>query len=240
MFQERTTLLRAARDADIPLLHDLEKRVWESTGVPPLTENKLQEWMDINPQGLIVAAKEEAVCGYVYAESIDFDPASMESPDFQDFVRTGCLVSRHRAGGNTLHGMSIATERPGVGVLLLKEILRLAREGKKDYLVAFARMPGLARFMDDAKRNACRHCAVSNEALACSYAAQCLALVGGSCFSSYVRDEHPAYLPRLRKKDPVLCLFAAILKVDLYGVFPTPFPDPESADRTAFVVRSYR
>jgi hypothetical protein len=230
-------IIRAARDEDWPPFAALERQVWLPRRVETVSKATFYRWRRTHPEGFLVAYHGAAMRGYIYCESIDFDPDSLDTPRWRDVVRAGYAGGMHTPHGNSVYGLSIASVQPGTGRLLLSETVRRARLQGKAYFVSICRLPGLGTFLEAARRRAPSETPLRNpDRLALGYAVQCVDAVGGIVHPLLRQVERPPDLPTVRQPDPVLSTFARFGKA-LYAVVRlTSFADPQSSGYGAVLV----
>jgi len=211
---------------------ELEERVWKNIGIPRISPDVFRRWTATYQRGFFVAVLEGKVCGYTYHERINFDAANPIA-SIQPLIHAGYTGRTHTPSGNALYGISVVAHPPnlGAGKALLNEAIKLAHREGVAYIVTFSRMPGLAGFLQTAHGlpAGAKYC---TEELALHYAIQSMNLVDGLIDASLSEGVLPD-LPAVTQSDPVLGRFAKLMGMKLYGVVPSTFPDPKSANMAA-------
>lgn len=231
-------LIRTVRLEDERGVLALEQKVWKPKGVPAITSETFQRWVTTYPDGFLVAERGREILGFAYHEIVDFDFYDLQGtidrlqdPGFQGRV--------HDPSGKALYGVTVCTHPPGQGTgkLLFQEAIQLAqRKGLRDILT-FSRLPGLQRFFTLLNRRPLKHPFTIDEA-ALHYAVQAARLVGGAIDLSLALRELPEGFLFLKAPDPVLGRFSKLMGMTLHAIVPSSFEDPESCNRSAFMVRS--
>jgi hypothetical protein len=221
--------IRALLEADVPALIQLEREVWRRRGIESIDESVAERWIN---EGVCLGAFEgEKLVAYVYAETIRFAPIPPYSEEIlaalQSYKATSPAVH-----GNALHGLSMASRRPGAGEPLLDALTEEASLRRLRYFVSLARLEGLGRFVDEnpGLRNK------NLQEVACLYAIQAVSWfspdrIGPSLSLLAI----PPEFPRIRRKDPVVSRFARLGK-ELWGVTESSFADPQSLGCSALLV----
>lgn len=239
--QERM-LVRNVEEGDCEAVVALERRVWEKVGVGGISREIFRRWVDAHKEGFLVAMAGEVLLGYAYSEIVHFEPEIVATPEWRALVRTGHTTSHHDPAGNTLFGVSIATDPPGTGVgkLLLEKTMELGVATQKKYLITLSRIPGLFGFMNRVRGDATNpHRDDSEEMLARYYALLSMRLVGGAVSPELGTLTIPSTVPPVVERDQVLCRFAYITKMALYEVMQSSFEDPESCNFAALMVHRF-
>lgn len=230
--------IRSACLSDCNAVVALEKRVWKRLGVKPITPRLFREWARAHQEGLLLAFEEEKLRGYTYIEYVNFDPQSLTSPGWDEFVRTQHTRAHHTPCGNAVFGASVATDPPGGGVghALLEKVIALSIAQRKEYLITFSRMPGLASYMALARERGVNE---EEAVLSRSYGVLSMRLVGGKTVGPAARFTVSSHIPPLAAKDPVMGLFATALRMSFFDVVPAAGDDPQSCGLAALMVRSF-
>lgn len=220
--------LRNATEADWGEFDRLEQIVWQREQVSTLPQSVFTQWVHTHPQGFFLAHDGERLVGNAYCEIVDFDPDRLDSPSWQRTIHAE-LGGTHNPYGNSWYGISIGVIRPGVGKLLLDEIVRTARAQGKMYFVSVCRLSGLRMFLEESEL------ALKRDQVALYYAIQCTRKFGGPLSPRLEHVEIPRDFPEIQRKDPVLCRFSRMGKV-LHDVIPVQsFTDEKSCGFGAVV-----
>jgi len=231
-------VIRLALPEDEVAIVELENRVWEPLGCPTITSDTFHLWLQTYNQGFLVAATSNAILGFAYHEIVCFDPRNA-GYHMRRLLRAGFRGKVHDPQkGNAFYGVTISTHPPdmGVGKLLLQKALCLARQFDLEYILTFARMPGLQKFIKNRAKDA-KEESLSRKALALRYAIRSVQLAGGSLGEDCSGVELPRSFLEMQTPDPVVGRFVRLMGMQLEGVSRSAFSDPESAHHAAFMVR---
>ena len=224
--------VRAADECDVARLAELDAQAFGSAGMGHYGEAHARCWLEVNPEGLLIAARDGIDVACCYAQYVDFSPAdAARLTTDAAFTDSAFTRATHRPGGNSIHVVTVSSTAPG-GRRALFEALRfqlLAQE--RSYLLLFSRLAGLQEY--------CRSCAavaaVGMERVARWYVLQCAALFGGGAVWPSVERESLT-LPPPPAPDPVLNKYLRDRGAAVAAVMPDWIEDPASCNCGALVV----
>ncbi|MBU0604519.1 MAG: GNAT family N-acetyltransferase [Gammaproteobacteria bacterium] len=135
-------IVRRTQAQDIPELIALQARVYPS--IPPWSQRKLREQLDVFPQGQIVAENEDGLVGCASSLIVLWDDWA-ESHSWKEITGSGTF-DNHNPEGRTLYGAEVfvdpAMRGLGVGHLLYEGRRSLCRAMNLKRIIACGRLPG--------------------------------------------------------------------------------------------------
>ena len=141
--------VRTTRPEDIPELIALQARVYPD--IPPWSQRKLREQLDVFPQGQIVAENDDGLVGCASSLIVLWDDWS-ESHSWKEITGAGTFEN-HNPEGKTLYGAEVfvdpALRGAGVGHLLYEGRRTLCRRMNLKRIIACGRLPGYHRYADE-------------------------------------------------------------------------------------------
>jgi len=214
-------------------LAELDARAFEGAGMGHYGETHARCWLEVNPEGLLIAARDGVDVACCYSQYVDFSPgdAARLTTD-AEFTDSAYTRATHRPDGNSIHVVTVSSTAPG-GRRALFEALRfqlLAQE--RSFLILFSRLAGLQDY--------CRSCTglASHEIgrVARWYVAQCATLYGGGAavWPEVAGEALP--LPPPRAPDPVLNKYLRDRGAAVAAVMADWIEDPASCNCGALVV----
>ena len=140
--------IRRTQKQDIPALIALQRRVYPS--IPPWSEHKLSEQLEVFPQGQIVAETENGIVGCASSLIVLWDDWA-DSHTWREITSSGTF-SEHNPEGRTLYGAEVfvdpALRGLGVGHLLYEGRRKLCRAMNLKRIIACGRLPGYEAYAD--------------------------------------------------------------------------------------------
>jgi GNAT superfamily N-acetyltransferase len=135
-------IVRRTQAQDIPELIALQARVYPS--IPPWSQRKLREQLEVFPQGQIVAENEDGLVGCASSLIVLWDDWA-ESHSWKEITGSGTF-DNHNPDGRTLYGAEVfvdpAMRGLGVGHLLYEGRRSLCRAMNLKRIIACGRLPG--------------------------------------------------------------------------------------------------
>ncbi|OGF27216.1 hypothetical protein A2331_03535 [Candidatus Falkowbacteria bacterium RIFOXYB2_FULL_34_18] len=146
-------IIREARPEDYKSFRKMEEKVWANSDVPVLSEEMFLAWIDVFPQGFMLAIKDGEVVGHIYAQVCDFDPKD-ETDERNLYEMTDNMWTRktHNPNGNCIYSFSINSIHMGAAQKLNWYFIKLVEKLNKDYYGGPVRMPGLGEYMKKMQR----------------------------------------------------------------------------------------
>lgn len=222
--------IRLLERGDTARLLSLEETIWKPRGIESLSEKTAIKWLS---QGIALGYFERGdLKGYAYGEIITFRRTPPYSTELLAALES-YKETRPDPEGNSLHGLSMAVTRPGVGAALLEALIDEARRRELSYFISLARLEGLGKFISE---NRVIVQTLEEPLIATLYAIQAVSWIDPRLIGEPLRLlEVPHGFPKLRRKDLVVSRFARVGK-KLWGVARTSFEDPQSLGYSALVV----
>ena len=224
--------VRAAVEGDVTRLADLDARAFAGAGMGYYGESHARCWLEVNPEGLLIAARDGVDVACCYSQYVDFSPddATRLTTD-AEFTDSAFTRATHRPGGNSIHVVTVSSTAPG-GRRALFEALRyqlIAQE--RDFLLLFSRLSGL--------RDYCRPSlevdGLGMARVASWYVVQCASLFGqGTVWPGITQEALP--LPPPAAPDPVLNKYLRDRGAAVAAVMSDWIEDPASCNCGALVV----
>ena len=224
--------IRSAVEHDVACLAELDARAFGSAGMGHYGETHARCWLEVNPEGLLIAARDGVDVACCYSQYVDFsrgDAARLTTD--AEFTDSAFTRATHRPGGNSIHVVTVSSTAPG-GRRALFEALRyqlIAQE--RAFLILFSRLAGLREY--------CGSCAAAAplgmERVARWYVGQCASLYGGgTVWPEVAREALP--LPPPPVPDPVLNKYLRDRGAAVAAVMADWIEDPASCNCGALVV----
>jgi hypothetical protein len=227
--------VRQATASDVPLLAELDRRAFAGLGMGYYGESHVRCWLEVNPEGLLVAWRDGAAVACCYSQYVDFAPEDV-SLLTTDAVFTDSALTRttHRPDGNSIHVVTVSSIAPGGRRALFETLLWQMTAQNRAFLILFSRLSGL--------RDYCRLLAekgvdvdfLGRERIARWYVAQCAARSGAGRIWPEVKYESLA-LPAPLGPDPVLNKYLKDRGAGVAAVLPDWIEDPASCNCSALV-----
>jgi hypothetical protein len=224
--------IRTAGERDVPRLAELDARAFGTAGMGHYGETHARCWLEVNPEGLLIAARDGVDVACCYSQYVDFSPAdAARLTTDADFTDSAFTRATHRPGGNSIHVVTVSSTAPG-GRRALFEALRyqlIAQE--RSFLILFSRLAGLREFC----RASAAAASFGMERVARWYVAQCASLYGGATVWPEVAREALALSPP-SAPDPVLNKYLRDRGAAVAAVMADWIEDPASCNCGALVV----
>lgn len=140
--------VRNTRVEDIPALIALQARVYPT--IPPWSQRKLREQLEVFPQGQIVVETDDGIVGCASALIVLWDDWA-ESHTWREITGAGTF-DQHNPDGRTLYGAEVFVDPEvrglGLGHLLYEGRRNLCRAMNLKRIIACGRLPGYAAHAD--------------------------------------------------------------------------------------------
>jgi hypothetical protein len=224
--------VRSAAERDVARLAELDSRAFADAGMGHYGEPHARCWLEVNPEGLLIAARDGVDVACCYSQYVDFSPAdALRLTTDAEFTDSAFTRATHRPGGNSIHVVTVSSTAPG-GRRALFEALRyqLLAQGR-EFLLLFSRLAGL--------RDYCQALlqvdGVGLERVARWYVVQCTSLFGaGTVWPGVAQESLP--LPPPVAPDPVLNKYLRDRGAAVAAVMADWIEDPASCNCGALVV----
>lgn len=233
-----TVITRPVEEQDLDGLAALEARVWKRRHAPILTRKELAEWYDERSPYFIVAEDPDGICGYYFGRQIAFSPDRLDA--FLDpALITGRGLSNHPhdPSQDSVYGISVVAEVPGVGALLNDAVHELLEVMGIRYFVGFTRLSRLSAYLEYLERTG--PLPYDEELIAQWYAHESATLLRMPRWEQAEASPSLASLPPLRRPDPVLAFHVQGTTFGLLAVLPNYMEDPASRNYGACIASGY-
>ena len=140
--------VRNTRVEDIPALIALQARVYPT--IPPWSQRKLREQLEVFPQGQIVVETDDGIVGCASALIVLWDDWA-KSHTWREITGAGTF-DQHNPDGRTLYGAEVFVDPEvrglGLGHLLYEGRRNLCRAMNLKRIIACGRLPGYGAHAD--------------------------------------------------------------------------------------------
>lgn len=140
--------VRNTREEDIPALIALQARVYPT--IPPWSQRKLREQLEVFPQGQIVVETESGIVGCASSLIVLWDDWA-ESHTWREITGAGTF-DQHNPDGRTLYGAEVFVDPEvrglGLGHLLYEGRRNLCRAMNLKRIIACGRLPGYGAYAE--------------------------------------------------------------------------------------------
>lgn len=229
--------VREARHADLPAVAELEKYVWSTLGAPPISEDTLRKWLDMQSPFFLVAEAENTVAGYYFGQCNDFSLANADKYTKLDIVTgKGYINIEHDPDGNGLYGVTVASVMPGAGGALYTEVLNRWKNLKKQYYFGYCRLSGFSAYLASLNPGPRKSAEINLDETALWYAHACMEAIGGKIWDRC--KARPVLGLPLPPPDPILSFHSKCCggKFGLLDVIPRFMTCTESKGYAGFMV----
>ena len=230
-------IIRQAVKTDIPALIKLEKEIWGDKGTDVYGQEHFSAWLEVFPQGFLVAVNDGKVVAYISTQRINYIPGQSDKIDFNTMTDNGLIRKTHIPDGNSLYIVSFCSNDPGAGLELGIAGVNHEEALKSDYVVSACRMPGFAGFFEtviDLNPEA-EITSQTEKNLALYYAARVAIMIKGK-FTELKLPRLDLKFPESIDRDPTIGKILQYPKVFLGGVISDYMKDPLSRDFGAIVI----
>src|ERR1700733_13666999 len=136
--------VRAATERDGPRMAELDRLAFGAAGMGHYGESHVRCWLEVNPEGLLVASRDGTAVACCYSQYGDFSPEAV-SLLTTDAAFTDSALTRktHRPEGNSIHVVTVSSIAPCGRRALFAALMRQLVAQKRAYLILFSRLAGL-------------------------------------------------------------------------------------------------
>jgi hypothetical protein len=231
--------VRQATASDVPLLAELDRRAFAGLGMGYYGESHVRCWLEVNPEGLLVASRDGVAVACCYSQYVDFAPedVALLTTDAA-FTDSALTRTTHRPDGNSIHVVTVSSIAPGGRRALFEALLCQLTAQNREFLILFSRLAGLRDYCRMLVETGVDLDSLGRERLARWYVAQCAARSGaaGQVWPE-VKLESLALPPPLGP-DPVLNKYLKDRGAGVAAVLPDWIEDPASCNCSALVAIS--
>jgi hypothetical protein len=227
--------VRRAIASDVPLLAELDRRAFAGLGMGYYGESHVRCWLEVNPEGLLVASRDGAVVACCYSQYVDFAPeeVSLLTTDAA-FTDSALTRTTHRPDGKSIHVVTVSSIIPGGRRALFETLLCQMTAQNRAFLILFSRLSGLRDYCRMLAEKGVDVDSLGRERIARWYVAQCAALCGAGRIWPDVKYE-PLALPPPLGPDPVLNKYLQDCGAGVAAVLHGWIEDPASCNCSALV-----
>lgn len=220
--------VRPAIESDVPRLVKLEQQCFGSSGLDLYDGRHMRCWLEVNPDGLLVAEQDKKVVGYRYSQYLDFCFDNIADLTTNDaFTDSGFTRATHRADGNSINGVSVCSVVPGAGRVLFEAIFEKLRETNRHFYFGFSRISGFDRYCHWLNANGYDTASIGIKPLATWYATQCATQVDGKVWGWVPNERLDLPSP---EPDPVISKYLKHKGFGIAAILVDWLKDPPSRD----------
>ena len=141
-------IIREARPEDYSSFRRMEKIIWEGTGVDIIEEEMFLTWIDIFPEGFVLAMRDNEVLGQLYGQICNFNPYDKnDQRDLNTMTDDMWTKKTHNPSGNCCYTFSVTGLQAKAVKLLNEYYVGLTHKLNKQFYSGVVRMPGLDIYM---------------------------------------------------------------------------------------------
>jgi hypothetical protein len=208
--------VRRATPHDVSRMVELDRRAFSAAGMGHYGESYVRCWLEVNPEGLLVAWQGDTAVACCYSQYVDFSPADVALLTTDASFTDAALTRKtHRPNGNAIQVVTVSSVVPGGRRALFEALNRQLVAQGLEYLILFSRVAGFdgyCRMLEERgllsavgaeSGEVCRDAhAPTLERIARWYVVQCARLYGGGVWPEVVCED--LALPPPIAPDPVL------------------------------------
>lgn len=233
---KRVFSVRPACAADVPLLAEAERKKFGNAGTDVYGEDYFRCWLEVNPNGLLVATLNGVIAGYSYTQNVDFEFDRIPTlTTYNDLTDDGFTRRTHRLHGNTIDGVTAISLEEGSVHTIFGEILRQMQAERRKFIISGARISGFAAYCNRLRTDGVDLTGISERDLAIYYAEKCAMLRGGKIWPSFGKAD-ALNIPAPTDPDPVLNKWLRHPGFGIAAVMNKWMKDPESLEYGVLIV----
>lgn len=240
MNRSSAVTVRQARPEDVDAIVDLEKTVYGPLGTACYGEEYVRAWLEVHPEGLIVAERDGRLVAYLYFQIVDFGFDKLDRfATYDETTDDGFTRRSHRPDGNCVLCVTACSIESGANRAVTEHVYDLGWKLGMKYTLSQSRMPGFDAYLRDLEsRRIDIPAGVSPDALALWYVLQTVIMVNGAIWPC-LADRPDLPLPAPPGPDPVLSKHFKYPGAGLAALLPRYMRDPQSRDYAALLVSEY-
>ena len=230
--------VRSATPADVARMAELDRQAFAGLGMGYYGESYVRCWMEVNPEGLLIAWQGATAVACCYSQYVDFSPAAVgHLATDSEFTDSAYTRRTHRPDGNSIQVVTVSSIAPG-GRRALFEALRLQLVAqRRAYLLLFSRLAGFDEYCRKLTERGTDVGSLSQPQLASWYVQQCASrFVGPGRVWAEVGGGEESGLPPPTAPDPVLNKYLKDPGAAVAAVLEGWIEDPASRNCSALVV----
>ncbi len=225
-------IVRQAKPRDVLGVLSVEQKTWEHLGTTVYTKDHFETWLDVHPEGFLVAEFEGQIVGYTHGQKMNLSLTEDSIAKFtscDEMTDYGFTRKTHDPNGNSLYGISTTSIKRGAGKCLHREQYNLTKKWGLIYCFGFPRISGFAAYIEELENlGVCGKMTPEFEKeIALWYAIECAKMVNGKIWDICPRQPE-LKLPKPKKPDPVLTIHIKNPGHGLAAVIPNFMKDPQS------------
>ena len=196
--------VRPATELDVSRMAELDRRAFAGLGMGYYGERYVRCWLEVNPEGLLVAWHGDTAVACCYSQYVDFSPADVGLLTTDaEFTDSAFTRKTHRPDGNSIHVVTVSSVVQGGRRALFEALNRQLVAQGRDYLILFSRIAGFDGYCRKlAERGTLDVNSPTLERIARWYVVQCATQYGGRVWPEVTRED--LSLPPPSAPDPVL------------------------------------
>ncbi len=220
--------IRQATWADIAQIVAVEEKVWGNAGTEVYREEHFKTWLDVYPEGFLLAEKNGVITAFTYCFITHLTAAGISRlATFNDLTDNGFSRHVHDPNGNCHFGITICSVDRGSGHVLLQACVDFAYSRHKP-LHGVSRIPGFSDYFNQAVVSGFRP--EQEKQLALSYVWECVKMVNGCAAPTLPAKPELPNLPTLAEPDLILRKYLHNPHIVILAVLPNFLHDPQSRD----------
>lgn len=141
-------IIRKARSEDWPEFKRIDETGFSGSGFEIITKEQFDSWLNVYPDGFLMAEKDGKVGGYIYYQCCDFDPTNEnDNRNFDEMTDFGYSIKTHNIDCHGLYVVSVASVVGGMGKMLIEHGINTAKKMNKKYFSGACRIPSLSGYI---------------------------------------------------------------------------------------------
>jgi hypothetical protein len=226
--------VRPATAGDLDRIAELDRLAFAGAGMGHYGRSHVRCWMEINPEGLLVAWRGDMAVACCYSQYVDFSLADIPRLT-TDAAFTDAAFTRktHRPGGNAIHVVTVSSIVPGGRRALFDALARQLVAQSREFLILFSRVAGFDGYCRMLAGRGVDVDSLDAKQMARWYVLQCVAQHGGQVWSGVSRES--LALPPPSAPDPVLNKYLKDPGARVVAVLEEWIEDPASRNCSALV-----
>jgi hypothetical protein len=228
--------VRRASVSDVAALAELDRQAFAGLGMGHYGESYVRCWLEVNPEGLLVASRDGVPVACCYSQYVDFSPETVPQLT-TDAAFTDAALTRktHRPDGNSIHVVTVSSIVPGGRRALFAALLRQMSAQKRSCLLLFSRLAGLSHYFRMLEEQGIDVAAIGREHVVREYVTRCASWNGGARIWPALQAACPM-LPTPTAADPVLNKYLKDPGAVIAATLLDWIEDPASCNCSALVI----
>lgn len=144
-------IIRQAKPEDYASYRVMEEKIWNGTGIDIIKEEMFLAWIDVFPEGFMLALKDNEVVGQLYGQICDFNPLNKsDQRNLNTMTDNMWTIRTHNPRGNCCYTFSVTATNGQAAKMLNEYYVKLTEDLNKEYYAGVVRMSGLTRYAEQA------------------------------------------------------------------------------------------